>query len=551
VCALKPPGRPDLMIKILIVDDDKQFGAALAATLRRNSYEILSAENGTDAMVLALAHLPDLVLCDVNLGVRNGFELLKELRGRPETSAISVIMMTGEPHHAGVRFSMAQGADDYLIKPFGMEEMLSAVRARLVRQEGIHRAVDEQTKQERLHSAEKIRLQTSALEAAANGILISDRSGRILWVNPAFTTLTGYSAEDVTGKYPRILKSKHQSPKFYEDLWATIIAGNTWHGELVNRRKDGSVYYEEMTITPVCAADGRIQNFIAIKQDVSERKKSELVLAQERDQLQALMDYQPDFIYFKDLDSRFTRINRALARHLNLKQPEEAIGKSDDDFFPLNDAKQKLMDERRLLATGQPVLDRVERSATTAENKWVSSTKVPIYGHDSKITGLVGISHDITERQKTEEELQRKSAFLEAQINSSIDGIFVVDDQGRKVLQNQRMTDLFQIPPAIANDPDHEKQRVWTLQMVNDPEKTLKKIIYLKSHRNEISREEVEMKDGRILDCYTTPVLSRNGKYFGRMWTFRDITDRKRAEEIRVQAARGQLEKTCETVAMI
>jgi PAS domain-containing protein len=176
---------------------------------------------------------------------------------------------------------------------------------------------------------------------------------------------------------------------------------------------------------------------------------------------------------------------------------------------------------------------------------------VPIYSADSKIAGLVGISHDITQRQKTEEELQRKTAFMEAQVNSSIDGIFVLDEQGRKVLQNQRMTDMFQIPPAIADDPDHEKQRTWTVQMVKDPEQRLKKIMYLKSHRNEISREEIEMKDGRIFDCYTAPVLSKNGNYFGRMWTFRDITARKRVEEIRQQQAETWREKPCENSSLI
>jgi PAS domain S-box-containing protein len=519
------------MKKILVIDDDKPFCAVVMTTLRRNGYEVFGAGNGAEGLAQALAVQPSLILSDVNMGGRNGFELLKELRARPETSAIPVIMMTGEPQRNDARFSMSQGADDYLPKPFAMEEMLASVRGRLSRQDGITRAVDAQNQAHRLSTEEKLRLQTTALEATANGIMITDREGHILWVNPAFAALTGYTAEEVLGQNPRIFKSKHQSPDFYTGLWATIATGSVWHGELVNQRKDGSSYYEEMTITPVRDAAGNILNFIAIKQDITERKKTEQVLAQERDLLQALMDNQPDFIYFKDANSRYTRINRALTRHLGLQQPEEAIGKSDEDFFPLHEARQKLTDERRLISTGQPVVDVVERSATAKETKWLSSTKVPIYGDDSKIAGLVGISHDITERQKTEEELQRKSAFLEAQVNSSIDGIFVLDGQERKIVQNQRMTDMFQIPPAIANDPDHEKQRRWTVQMAKDPEQRMRKIIYLKSHRNEISREEIELKDGRIFDCYTTPVLSKNGTYFGRMWTFRDITERKRAEE--------------------
>ncbi len=122
---------------------------------------------------------------------------------------------------------------------------------------------------------DRIELQTAALEAAANAVLITDRAGRIEWVNPAFTDLTGWQREEVIGRTPRILKSEIQPPYYYEKLWETIVAGNVWRGELHNRRKDGTVYVEEQTITPVRAADGEIRHFISIKQDVTARKQNE------------------------------------------------------------------------------------------------------------------------------------------------------------------------------------------------------------------------------------------------------------------------------------
>ena len=359
-------------------------------------YEVIEAGDGEAGLALACSHRSSLILSDVNMAGKNGFELLKELRAHPETAAIPVIMMTGEPHKADARFSMNQGADDYLQKPFEMEAMLAAVAARLERRSTIFRAVEAEHESERISTQEKLRLQTSALDAAANGIAITDRHGRILWVNRAFTTLTGYAAKEAVGQNPRVLKSGHHPPKFYADMWTTILTGNVWQGDLVNKRKDGSFYFEEMTITPLRGADGEIQNFIAIKQDVTRRKQIELALAHERDLLQALMDNLPDFIYFKDAESRFTRINRALARHLGLPNPEAAIGKSDADFFPQHEARQKLVDEQRLLATGKPILGLVEKSDAADGDHWVSSTKVPICGADGKITGLVGISRDIT-----------------------------------------------------------------------------------------------------------------------------------------------------------
>jgi two-component system NtrC family sensor kinase len=131
----------------------------------------------------------------------------------------------------------------------------------------------------------ELRLRSSALNAAANAIVITDPTGNVVWANPAFTALTGYAAVEVLGKNPRILKSGQHSPAFYQQMWETIDEGKVWQGELVNKRKDGSLYTEEMTITPVRNERGAIINFIAIKQDITARKAAEEELSRSHRQL--------------------------------------------------------------------------------------------------------------------------------------------------------------------------------------------------------------------------------------------------------------------------
>jgi PAS domain S-box-containing protein len=126
----------------------------------------------------------------------------------------------------------------------------------------------------------QLHLQAAALESAANGIVITNRDGEIQWANSAFTTLTGYSVAGVIGKNPRFLKSGKQDTAYYKNLWDTILAGNEWHGELVNKRKDGTLYTQQMSITPVRDAQGVISHFIAIKQDVSQQRLLEAELRQ-------------------------------------------------------------------------------------------------------------------------------------------------------------------------------------------------------------------------------------------------------------------------------
>jgi PAS domain S-box-containing protein len=140
---------------------------------------------------------------------------------------------------------------------------------------------------ERKQSEDRMSLQLSALTAAANSIVITDPRGKIEWVNPSFTRLTGYPAAEAIGANPRFLKSGRHPPAFYATLWATISTGNVWHGELLNRRKDGRLYTEEMTITPVRGADGQIVHFVAIKQDVTEQRQLENQLRQAQ-KLQAI-----------------------------------------------------------------------------------------------------------------------------------------------------------------------------------------------------------------------------------------------------------------------
>jgi len=127
---------------------------------------------------------------------------------------------------------------------------------------------------------EQLRLQAAALESAGNAIVITDRQGITLWVNAAFTKLTGYSAAEAIGQNPRILQSGQHPRSFYEDMWSKLLAGQIWRGGVVNRKKDGQLYSEEMTITPVRDAQGDIAHFIAIKQDVTEQKELERQLYQ-------------------------------------------------------------------------------------------------------------------------------------------------------------------------------------------------------------------------------------------------------------------------------
>ncbi len=129
---------------------------------------------------------------------------------------------------------------------------------------------------ERVRAEESLRIRGAAIENAANAIVITDRRGIIQYVNPSFERLTGYESREAAGKNPGdLIKSGLHGKAFYRDMWDVILSGRTWQGDIVNRRRDGRLYNEEMTIAPVMGPEGDISHFIAIKQDVTERKIAE------------------------------------------------------------------------------------------------------------------------------------------------------------------------------------------------------------------------------------------------------------------------------------
>ena len=149
---------------------------------------------------------------------------------------------------------------------------------------------------DRKNAEAQLTLQGAALEAAANALVILDRGGKMIWVNPAFTQLTRFTAEEARGQHIRMLNAEPESTERFEELWTTISAGEVWHGEILCMRKDGEKYFEEQTVTPVLNRDNEIEHFIAIKNEITERKKIERSLIEAKESVEAADKLKDAFI---------------------------------------------------------------------------------------------------------------------------------------------------------------------------------------------------------------------------------------------------------------
>lgn len=280
---------------------------------------------------------------------------------------------------------------------------------------------DQQLRQHREHLEEEVasrttelfqantqlKLQAAALQAAANSIVITDLKGTIVWTNPAFSALSGYSAEEVLGESPRLLNSDTQEEKFYAQMWATITSGKMWHGEIINRRKDGSLYTEEMTITPVSLRASGISHFVAIKQDISERKRAEEALRQAEEKYRAIFEDAVVGIFQTTPDGCPLSINRALAQMYGYDSPEELLAEVSNVATQLFVDPGRRVELKQLLEENGVVrgaeLEVYRRDRT---KKWVLVNLRAVRDADGQIVLHEGTVEDITDRKLAEEQVQ-------------------------------------------------------------------------------------------------------------------------------------------------
>jgi diguanylate cyclase (GGDEF)-like protein/PAS domain S-box-containing protein len=259
---------------------------------------------------------------------------------------------------------------------------------------------------ERKHAEERLRLQATALQEAANAVVLTDNHGTILWVNPAFTQMTGYPADEAVGRNPRLLQSGKQDAAFYGALWNTIAAGNLWRGEIVNRKKDGSLYTEEMTIAPVRSTSGPISHYVAIKQDVTQRKRAEQALQIAQRKYRSIFDNAILGIFQTTPEGEFLAANPALARMAGYDSPEDFLNSVHCTAELYVDLKSR--GELRGLITAQNVVRDYEVEFKTKDGrKRITSINVGAVA-DREGTGfyLEGTVQDITERKAAEARVQ-------------------------------------------------------------------------------------------------------------------------------------------------
>jgi PAS domain S-box-containing protein len=289
----------------------------------------------------------------------------------------------------------------------------------------------------------------SLVNSLPQNVFCKGLDGRFTFANRQFCETLGMTLEDIVDKSDRDFFPLHLAEKYEADD-RRAATGQVLDMVEENVGADGLNRYVRVVKTPRYDARGHIAGVQGIFWDVTEEKRAQDLLAREKDLLHSLMDNIPEIIYFKDTEGRFVRVNRAKAQYVGLSDPEQAVGKTDFDFYPEDYARDSRLYDNQIIKFGQPIVGRVER-VTSPDGiiHWMLSTRAPIKDKSGRVISIVGIARDITERKQAEDALEQSMADLLGVVSSvslgdlTRRGIEGDDTIGRIARSLNRMLDNF------------------------------------------------------------------------------------------------------------
>jgi PAS domain S-box-containing protein len=413
-------------LKILIVDDVAVNLKLLRVRLEGEGHQVVEARNGVEALKVLNAEGAHVIISDILMPEMDGYRLCHEVRHSERFKDIPFIIHTATyTSPADKELSLGLGANSYLHKPASAQDLMNAISTALsaaprepslsldgmeVLNQYSERLVSklEEKNIELTAAVNQLGLQTAALETAADAILITDRQGTILWVNPAFTTMTGYSSEEAIGNTPRILRSGKQDADFYRNFWETINSGRVWRGEFTNRCKDGSIRYDDQTVSPVLGPEGEITHFVGVLHDVTERKRAEEELRNTHAQLRQLLDHSPAVLYALKVEGE------TITPHLVSENINRLLGFAAEETLSFDWWRGRLHPEDQGLALAgldETLLGDVSCTEYRLQHRdgtyrWVEDNRRLIRDDRGEPSELVGVWTDVTERRRVQDELR-------------------------------------------------------------------------------------------------------------------------------------------------
>ncbi|MBU1224226.1 MAG: PAS domain-containing protein [Gammaproteobacteria bacterium] len=404
--------QPTQPYRVLMVDDDPLALEPYAAVLRAAGMDVQTLSQPLRILEVLNGFEPDVAVLDVYMPEASGPELAAVLRERDAYLQLPILFLSAEADISQQLLALNLGGDDFLVKPVQPDHLVSAVaaRARRARQNAAIR----QRLQTTLYERER---EHQALDHHAI-VSMADTAGNITYVNDKFCEISGYSRDELLGRNHRIVKSGEHPPGFYQDMWQTIAGGKVWEGEICNRRKDGSHYWVESTITPFLDDEGLPYQYVSIRTDITHVMTAEAALRRQSE-MQGLIAETGAVL----LAASTANMDAAIARVL--RRSGEHIGADRASLFLFSEDGARMSNTHEWCAPGIPRSDTVQN---------VPLERAPWWKQQISLRGMVVIpdvaalpAEASAEKARFEEQQIRSLLAFPLQKNENIYGFVGFD----------------------------------------------------------------------------------------------------------------------------
>ncbi|HSV76454.1 MAG TPA: PAS domain S-box protein, partial [Bacteroidales bacterium] len=288
---------------------------------------------------------------------------------------------------------------------------------------------------------------SQAVDQSSISVVITDPKGIIEYINPSLSQLTGYTSSQILGKTPGVFKSGQHSEEFYKEFWKTISSGKTWKGEFLNKKKSGELYWEMASVSPIMGKNGEIAHYLAIKEDITEKKGSDSLLKERERIFSTLLGSLPGMAYRQAFDrQRTTYFISNACLSITGYQPEDLINNNTVAFTDIivSEFRQPIWEKLKRVVEEKSVFEiEYQISKADGEVRWIWERGQGIYDDNDQVQYLEGYMEDITDRKNSDEEVRLSRDRLNSFFEEDISADYLTTASGNLIFCNKTFVDLF------------------------------------------------------------------------------------------------------------
>jgi two-component system sensor histidine kinase/response regulator len=366
------------------------------------------------------------------------------------------------------------------------------------------------------------------LDQIPQAVLMTDRKGFIVYANPAFEEVTGYSLKEVVGMNPNVLKSEAQTSEFFKKLWGAITTGKSWTGKLMNKKKNGELYWERSVISPVYNDENKITHFIALREDITEEQQK----TDKLNKLSLIVDGSPISIIITDFSGNIEYVNQKLLETSGYSL-SEVMGKNPSMFQSGDTPKSHYQNLWNRITAGHDWRGVFRNKKKNGELYWESVLITPYTDEDGNITNYVALKEDISEKKQLESTLIDHERLIRSVVNNLKEGLIIANMDGNIQLFNKgaeaifgyKVEEVMNKPLGILMNESNKKRHDIGFARFKEKGKI--------TPSNTMAEVEGLKKDGTPVPIELTLTQMKQREELLVVGMVRDISERKKAEKQR------------------